>query len=191
MCFGCSVIMIGIVMQAMLVSQTVLGSSGLFLASPPSKDTGPQGRCEAPGAHGPSPVSGRGAPQGRGRGTCGREGGAGSPRHPRVRAPAPGQNARDSLPFIKSLSAPGGGNRRFPPEDTRFLAQVPQWKSEPEQVNPDTELSGPGIPSLRRSVPPTSHNRPAALRLIARAEPHVRFHCPRHPAPPSRRRGRG
>lgn len=158
-----------------------------FLLCHPQKTQAPRG---APRARGPtlphwSPAGGR-----HGRGSCGREGGAGSPRDPGARAPAPGQNARDSLRFIKSLSAPRGGHRRFPPEDTRFLAQVPQWKSEQEQTNPGTELSGPVTPSLRGSVPHPARP-PRSPADTPRLRPHVRFHSPRNPAPPSRRRGRG
>lgn len=101
-----------------------------FPASTPSKDTGPHRYSEAPGD---APVALSGARlvgprlphQSQAWGRHSNKGGGELRPGPGSRArsiPAaiwerrarvPGQNGRDSLRFIKSLSVPGGGNRRF------------------------------------------------------------------------------
>lgn len=69
-----------------------------------------------------------------------------SPAIPECPARAPGQHGRDSPRFIKSLSLPRGGSRRFRPEDTLFLAPVPQWRSELEQVSLTPSPPGQTVP---------------------------------------------
>lgn len=123
----------------------------------------------------------------------------------RVRAPS--QHGRDSLAFIKpSLSVPRGGNRGFRPEDTRFLARVPQQNRDTSKSTscqspiPSPAAGGqcpplphPGLPRRRRcsasyctpepaeSLPELHGARSRARRAAARnARPGARGQAERH-----------
>lgn len=122
----------------------------------------------------PHPSQARGRHSDAGGGAAARKGEPGSPPPSDPRAKGPGAQPERALfaPVYQILIGVRGGNRRFRPEDTRFLAPVPPWKSGHEQMNPGSEPSGPPArsqsPSPFAAGSPSPHQLSAARQQISR-----------------------